>query len=291
MVVGSFVFISDSKPTLLDLPVVPHSLIESTWSKRSVLLLGLGDSITAGYGASPGHSYFEMLAANPRNDAPAMAGLNLSKALPNLTKLNRSVSGSTSLHCLEQQIPKVDMQSPDVFGIVCITTGGNDLIHNYGRSPPMEHAMYGATWEMAEPWVKSYEQRLLQIVNAVESRFPGGCRIFIATIYDPTDGVGDIENAGGMDLPAWSDALRVLDSYNQVIKRIANKYPNIYLVDLHESFLGHGIHSRESAMKKYNQGDRSYWYFENLEDPNDFGYDAIRRLFLLEIASAFRDLK
>ncbi|MBC8117927.1 MAG: hypothetical protein H7062_26345 [Candidatus Saccharimonas sp.] len=37
-------------------------------------------------------------------------------------------------------------------------------------------------------------------------------------------------------------------------------------------FLGHGIHCTH------------YWYWDNLEDPNDRGYDAIRRLFLIEMA-------
>ena len=42
-------------------------------------------------------------------------------------------------------------QDADTFGLVVITTGGNDLIHDYGRSPPREGAMYGATAEQARP--------------------------------------------------------------------------------------------------------------------------------------------
>ena len=33
-----------------------------------------------------------------------------------------------------------------------------------------------------------------------------------------------------------------------------------------------------------------YWYAENLEDPNVRGYDAIRRLFLIEIAKVAEEL-
>jgi len=34
----------------------------------------------------------------------------------------------------------------------------------------------------------------------------------------------------------------------------------------------------------YDWHDPHYWYFENIEDPNDRGYDALRRIFLREIA-------
>jgi hypothetical protein len=34
----------------------------------------------------------------------------------------------------------------------------------------------------------------------------------------------------------------------------------------------------------YRPEDPGYWYFDNLEDPNDRGYDALRRLFLIEMS-------
>ncbi len=278
-------------PVARELTSVSRARFERVWSKRSVLLLGLGDSVTAGYGASPGRSYFKMLVSNPDDDAPEMRGINLSKVLPKLEVANLSMSGSTSLECLDRQLPKLKIQPGNVLGLVCITTGGNDLIHNYGRSRPMEHAMYGATWEEARPWVASFEERLERILETVESRFPGGCHIFLATIYDPTDGVGDIENAGGMKLPAWPDGLRILGAYNQVIRSVAGTRKYVHLVDMHKLFLGHGIHHEERAMEKHNQGDRTYWYYRNLEDPNDLGYDAIRKLFLHEIEKEYRNLE
>ena len=64
-----------------------------------------------------------------------MLGISLSKVLPNLEVANLSMSGSTSLECLDRQLPKLKIQPEKVLGLVCITTGGNDLIHNYGRSP------------------------------------------------------------------------------------------------------------------------------------------------------------
>jgi len=62
------------------------------------------------------------------------------------------------------------------------------------------------------------------------------------------------------------------------------KYAHVHGVNLHETFLGHGIHCRQFWRAPYRAEDPHSWYFTNLEDPNDRGYDAIRRLFLIEMA-------
>ena len=49
----------------LDLRVTAAAFDE-TWTERPVVLLGFGDSIIAGYGASPGKSVFQRLVKNPR---------------------------------------------------------------------------------------------------------------------------------------------------------------------------------------------------------------------------------
>lgn len=48
--------------------------------------------------------------------------------------------------------------------------------------------------------------------------------------------------------------------------------------------MGHGIHCRQFWHRHYDSTDPHYWDFDNLEDPNDRGYDAIRRPFLIETA-------
>ncbi len=82
---------------------------------------------------------------------------------------------------------RLEVQQDDVFGLIVMTSGGNDLIHSNGRSPPRECAMYGATLAQAEPWITAFEQRLITMIDLIKSRFPGGCEIFLADIYDPTD--------------------------------------------------------------------------------------------------------
>ncbi|HPD31753.1 MAG TPA: SGNH/GDSL hydrolase family protein [Phycisphaerae bacterium] len=266
-------------------PVVPREMFQAVWTSRPVLLVGIGDSITDGFGASEGHSYFDMLISNPADESPEMKGICLGSVLPNLKSLELAVSGSTSIHHLTSQLARLEVQPPEVLGLVVMTTGGNDIIHNYGHSPPQEGAMYGATFEQARPWIAAFDERLKSMLDRIEQCFPGGCHIFLANIYDPTDGVGDATRAG---LPAWPDAMKVLAAYNEIIARHAGQRPNVHLVDIHSEFLGHGIYCTQPWRRHYRWADPHYWYYMNLEDPNDRGYDAIRRLFLLEIAKVFQ---
>ena len=172
-------------------------------------------------------------------------------------------------------------QDADTFGLVVMTTGGNDLIHDYGRSPPREGAMYGATLEQARPWIENFEKRLDEMIELLEARFPGGCMIFLADIYDPSDGVGDAaERVAARLARLHGDP----PAYNDAIRRCADKHKSVHVVPMHAEFLGHGIHCTQPWRKHYRPDDPHYWYAWNLEDPNIRGYDAIRRLFLIEIA-------
>ncbi len=244
------------------------------------MLLGVGDSVTAGFGASHGHSYFQRLIDNPDDEFPDLRGICLLKVLPNLQSRNIAISGSTSIHH-EAILERLEPFASDVFGLVVMSSGGNDIIHDYGRSSPREGAMYGATLEQAKPWIASYEIRLNAMMARLTVCFPGGCQVFLANIYDPSDGVGDCEKVG---LPPWPDMLKILAAYNQVIARTAERYPFVHMVNMHDEFLGHGIHCTQFWQPHYHANDPHYWYFQNVEDPNDRGYDAIRRLFLNQIS-------
>jgi lysophospholipase L1-like esterase len=261
-------------------PAVPGVAFETPWTQRKVLLVGAGDSVTAGFGATSGYSYFDRLVSNPADEFDDMRGRSLGAVLPNLLTRNIAVSGSNSLQHARQVAEKLDKQTEDVFGLVVMTSGGNDLIHWYGRTPPREGAMYGATLEQAMPWIAACEKRMQELFALLEARFPGGCRIFIADIYDPTDGQGDPATAG---LPAWPDVLAIHAAYNDALRRAAGRNPCVRVVPMHDAFLGHGVHCRKFWGAHYRAGDPHYWYGTNHEDPNDRGYDAIRRVFLNEI--------
>ena len=261
-------------------PAVPREPFATNWSAGPVLLVGLGDSVTAGFGARKGYSYFSLLATNPPDGTTEMRGICLSAVFPKLRSTNLALSGSTSAQHGEKQLPRLPLQDAQTLGVVVITTGGNDIIHNYGKTPPREQAMYGATWEQAQPWIANFERRLGEMLDAVQRKFPGGCEVFLANIYYPTDGLGDAHAAG---LPPWPDAMRILAAYNDILQRAAKEREHVHLVDLHDAFLGHGIHCCQFWRKFYRGEDPHYWFHENLEDPNESGYDALRRLFLIEM--------
>jgi lysophospholipase L1-like esterase len=262
-------------------PTVPRADFDHTWTRRPTLLLGLGDSITDGYGASAGKGYFDRLFANPPDEFEDMRGISLSAVIPTLAKDNRAMSGSTSLDHMKWQVEKLRVEPPERFGIVVMTSGGNDIIHDYGRSPPAECAMFGATLAQAQPWIANYERRLEAMLSAVTAKFPGGCEIFLGNIYDPTDGAGA---AHVVLLPSWPDCLKVLAEYNGVIARVAARHDNVHLVDLHALFMGHGITCAQFWRSTYRSDDPHYWFSPVFEDPNDRGYDAARRAFLLKMA-------
>ncbi|TWT63408.1 SGNH/GDSL hydrolase family protein [Rubinisphaera italica] len=119
-------------------PDVNREAFEEVWSEQDVVLLGFGDSITAGYGASPGKSFFKLLVNNPEHDFEDVQGLTLSEVLPNLEVNNLALSGSTSIEQVDVLLPKIEEYPEDVFGVIVATIGGNDVIHMYGRTPPRE---------------------------------------------------------------------------------------------------------------------------------------------------------
>jgi hypothetical protein len=119
------------------------------------------------------------------------------------------------------------------------------------------------------------------MLDAIAAKFPGGCEIFLANIYDPTDGAG---TAHVVLLPSWPDGERVLAEYNAVISRVAARHRNVHLVDLHALFMGHGITCAQFWRSSYRADDPHCWFSPIFEDPNDRGYDAIRRAFLLKMA-------
>lgn len=267
-------------------PAVSRADFEYAWSERPVELLGIGDSVTAGFGASDGLSYFDRLAQNPPNEFPEMRGICLKAVFPHLKSTNEAVHGTTSLDHLQGQIQPLKVRDRETLGWVVMTTGGNDIIHNYGRTPPTECAMFGATLEQARPWISNFERRLDRMLAELRKRFPGGCRVFLANIYDPTDGVGVAKIAG---LPYWDDGLKVLGEYNAVIARCAARNPGVRLVDMRGALLGHGIYCRQFWQAHYHAADPTHWFNANFEDPNDRGYDAIRRAFLNEMAAVARE--
>lgn len=265
-------------------PAIAAEPFEQLWHDGPAVFIGAGDSITRGLGASKEHTYYELLLKNDDAMYPDMVGRELTKVFNVLEFHNYAQDYTISQQHIDNQLARIQKYPQNVHGIVVLTSGGNDLIHDYGRTPPKDEAMYGCTIEQAHVWCENLKGRLDTLLCGLMDKFPGGCEIFFATIYDPTDGVGDPQT---MWLPRWRDCVKVVALANQKIGELCEQYPNVHLVDIHTEFLGHGIHCDEPWRKYYHKDDPHFWYYYNLEDPNRRGFDAIRRLFLQEMIKVY----
>lgn len=265
-------------------PAIAAEPFQKQWLDKPVVFVGLGDSITRGLGATKELTYVPLLLHNEDAFYPDMAGKDLSHVLTIQSHHNYAQDYTVSQDHIDRQLMKIPQYDDSVRGIVVLTSGGNDLIHDYGRSAPANGAMYGCTYKQAVVWCENLKARLDTLLNGLMQKFPGGCDIFFANIYDPTDGVGDPHTIG---LPRWRHSTKVLALANQKITELCDKYPNVHLVDVHSAFLGHGIHCDEPWRKHYRRDDPNYWYYTNLEDPNLRGFDAVRRLFLQQMIRVY----
>ena len=89
-------------------------------------------------------------------------------------------------------------------------------------------------------------------------------------------------------MPAWPDGKAIHTAFNAAITECAERHAHVHLADMYSVMLGHGIHCRDRTNPHYDADDPSYWFYINLEDPNQRGYDAIRRVFLNGITDALR---
>src|SRR5262245_23555656 len=60
---------------------VPAASFSRTWSEKQFLVVGIGDSVTARFGARPNYAYFDRVIANPSDDFEAMRGKCLQRVL------------------------------------------------------------------------------------------------------------------------------------------------------------------------------------------------------------------
>ena len=257
---------------------------------------GFGDSVTDGYCSSSGKDYVSLLVTNDDAAYPGWAGKDLSSHFASVSLTNASISGSTSCDYSPEALRSYiqNYLATNTFDadktVVVITLGGNDLIEPYGCSASADCAAFCSSLSEATPWASAYKARMTSFIQVFYQEIPGDVEVFLANIYDPTDGIGDIENAvissGGSSysLPAWPDGLQVHGMYNDMVADIATT-TGAHLVDMHAAMLGHGIHFDDPTNPYYDSTDPSYWYCANLEDPNDAGYHAIRGAFYSELAS------
>ncbi|MCU0711681.1 MAG: SGNH/GDSL hydrolase family protein [Pirellula sp.] len=280
--IGAWTYHSRFVSIRIDGPEVDAKPFQTIWSDRKVLLVGIGDNITFGLGANSNeHSFFNRLRKNPSDELDELKGKSLSEVLPNLTSINFASSDSNSKQHTKTVEQSLSVQPADVFGIVILTTGGIDLVHSYGRSAPRECAMYGATMAQSQPWIASFRERLSIMLQLISERFPGGCEIYIADICFPSSEIGE---KASIDLPPWKDGAAIHAAYNSVIHEVAQTHSNVHVVPINDVLLSYKMLARHFWKTIYNWSDPNHSFFTKIDNPNDQGYDVIRRTFLNAIA-------
>lgn len=215
--------------------------------------VAIGDSMSIDdYAGGPGRGAASLLHRNRDNDFPDWAGRDLATATIGVQVLARD--GATASDVLLYQLPRI-AQTPQ---LVTITMGGNDLMVAYGNTQAAEAAI-------AE--VAATGEAILTRLAAVTRN---GGRIVLTTVYDPSDGTGQIPTAG----LSWSDGPALIRALNAELAALAQRHGAV-VADVHARFLGHGSNTGDPAQPDPRPSNRQLWYCGVIE-PNAWGAHEIR---------------
>jgi lysophospholipase L1-like esterase len=187
---------------------------------------------------------------------PDFDGRDLVSREPGLEKLDLCVDGATIGHTITFQLPLVPPQAREQARVVTITAGGNDLLAG------LFHGLDGLPGALRDAIERYHE-----LVGTVAEHFPSATLI-LTTVYDPTDGTGDLPGVSEVVGPLPMD---LLDAFNDTVRGLARDTPGARLADVHRHFLGHGLSAPAP--------DRWYWDMSPIE-PAARGASEIRRLWL-----------
>ncbi len=236
----------------------------------------LGDSITAGYGLNnDDNSYVSLLLENNDNKWPDHGESDLAARFAGLDVLDVSVPGATTGSLMAGQLPRVETSwGTEVSGevMVVITIGGNDLT---------DALFSGGNADQAA------DQALDNIESIVDffhdpARFPDGAWVYITNVYEPTDGVGQVDACFfGLDLSSIVPTFERLGDESRALA----ESQGWALIDLRGHFLGHGFHFEDEG-DWYHPDDPTLWFQDDCIHPNVRGHHELRRLFLAAIDGA-----
>ena len=199
-----------------------------------------------------------------RNDEthwPDDVGDDLATRYPGIEHLNVAMDGATLGDVFGEQIPRLEPTEEPT--LLTLTVGGNDLLSAYGSHPR------GVILErIANDIAEGYDL----LVDSIR-RLYGESTLIVATVYDPSDGTGQVP---GLYDDRGALPLHVLDGFNNHVRTLARGTPNVKLADVHAHFLGHGVTAPEA--------DRWYWR-RSLIEPNARGASEIRHLWLEALSS------
>jgi lysophospholipase L1-like esterase len=243
-----------------------------------VRLVFLGDSITAGSGASKTSLQYTSLLQE--NEGSRWQGYNkedLESMFGNIDEvIDVSVGGATTATMKSQQIPALKQQLGTLPAqgetIIVFTIGGNDA---QGALNPFANAQ-----QVINSAFKNFDAMIDTLTDPTV--FAETPHIYATNIYEPSGGVGKSSCFMGID---YSDKLPVLDDYNARLAELGQER-GFAVVDLHGQFLDHNVNAEDPSNPNYDADDATNWFYDDCIHPNDRGHHELRRLFVAAIDGA-----
>jgi lysophospholipase L1-like esterase len=235
---------------------VLKSLFQRKNARHFQRYVALGDSISTDDYPGEGKGAASLLYRNQDHLYPAFRGKDLLAFNHDVEFLSLARDGASSYDVLHDQLPQLGKGSRGrtLFTLTC---GGNDILSH-----------------QAEPDEVMF--RIGAVLDRLQQLFPNG-EIVIGTIYDPTDGEGDL-----FEHEILEKELKMAHAINERIRRLSQP-PQIRVAEIHHHFLGHGLHSKDPSNPYFHPEDPSLWYVLAIE-PNSQGAHEIRKLFWKAIA-------
>lgn len=223
--------------------------------------IGLGDSISIDeYAGGSGWGAISLFYRNKDDVYPEWKGKDLRSIYPGIDHHYLASDGATCSTVLEEQLSAVP-PGDDNPTIITLTVGGNYFL-----------SALGSPGSIAREAIVDFRSNLTQILGMLRESYPN-CFIILGTIYDPTDGVGDLA-IPDVDV---KEAYALFHAFNKAICDIGEAH-GAEIANIYSHFLGHGSHHGDSNNPHYCPDDPSYWYVREIE-PNARGAHEVRRLF------------
>src|SRR5262249_25517249 len=155
------------------------------------------------YAGGAGRGAASLLHRNHNGDFPDWAGRDLATA--GLTAQVLASDGAMAADVLYEQLPLMKLAPV----LVTITMGGNDLMMAYGDDQAARAAIarVTATGEA--------------ILSRLATQCDGAGRILVTTVYDPSDGTGEIATSG---LPPWPEGPALVRLLNAALSDLAKRH-------------------------------------------------------------------
>jgi hypothetical protein len=236
-------------------------------------LLIFGDSISTGVGSEAGNSYFNLLQENDGAAYPNHEDFDFESAFPTVTNVVSVAESGAQTGDLAGQIAAAEdaLGVPSGPTLVIGTIGGNDLVS----------IMFGQDRETVADRMASNIEALVDWVQD-PAQFPDGGYLYIANVYDPSDGVGQADGCF-VGIPTTEAVLGLQDANSRT--RAMAEERGFAMVDMHGHFMGHGHNFDDSSIEAYDAADPTLWFASDCIHPNQRGHHELRRVFFGAIAN------